>query len=687
LVPLVVWVATMSGAAALWFDVRSGGALGFVPEAALAVAPQRAGRVATLEVEVGQRVRAGHVIATLDAREIDAELEILAAERRRIEAQLGAVRSETEIRQSETVRGLEESVESAELALKAARAARDSKSAALKALSTRLQSLRELVEQRMADRRQLDEVTVEHSALQGEVVTADAMIAQLVGQVASARARRGMMPGDAAVAATEPMRAELSILERRVQLLELRRGETILRAPTDGQVAAIRARPGEVVEAGAPVVTMVGDAPNPARVLVCLGEQEAGKVRLGEAARLYPRGTQGVALAGHVVALGPGVAELPIRCRRDPQVPVWGREVAVALDEPMTVLPGQAFAVAFTGEVDDRSGMSARTVELDAAPAPAAPAPVVKGPPAPAGPTAIAVPPELAARTRIEPSGLLWVDRLGKFVIVSDDTGHQDRGEKAPWLLTMDARGRLDPAPLVIEGLKSVDDLESIAPGPEGSLYVLSSQSHNKNGKRGKPRQVFARVVLEGERARVDGSVHLAALLDAAAPAVRAELGLTDTAALDLEGMTATATGGLLIGLKAPLTSEGAAIVWHMQRPERLLAGEGLAAAGLVRWGEVRLTVEADGAAAHGGISELLELTDGSLLVAATASGADPAQQSGSLWHVAGKPGSAAPRLVREFEGLKPEGLSYDSSGKIAVVFDTGDTAPLWTELPWPPAP
>lgn len=689
-IPLLVWLATMAGAALLWVDLRAGGAVGFVPDAALTVAPQRAGRVATLEVEVGQRVRAGHVIATLDAREIDAELEILAAERRKIEAQLGAVRSETELRQSETVRELEESVESAELALKTARAAREAKSAALKALSSRLAALRDLVEQRMADRRQLDEVAVEHSALQGEVVTADMLIAQLVGQVASTRARRGMLPGDAAVMATEPMRAELTILERRAQLLELRRAEMVLRAPTDGQVAAIQARPGEVVDAGTPVVTLVGDAPGPARVLVCLTEEQAGHVRLGEVARLYPRGAQGVALAGHVVALGPAVAELPIRCRRDPQVPVWGREVAVALDDPARVLPGQAFSVAFTGELDVREDMTEKSVAEELVPAATVPAPApapAASParaPAVAEPTAIAVPAELAARTRVEPSGLAWVDRLGRFVVVSDDTGHEDRDEHAPWLLTMDARGRLDPEPLAIVGLQEVSDLEAIAPGPEGSLYVLASQSRSRKGKRSKARQVFARVVLDGEQARAAGVVHLASLLDAAAPAVRAGLGLAGTEQLDIEGMTATVAGGLLLGLKAPLTADGAALVWHLPRPERLLAGEGLAAAGLTRWGSVRLTVTADGASVPGGVSELLELADGSLLIAATKSGADPAQQSGSLWHVAGKAGLAAPRLVRVFAGLKPEGISSDSSGKIAVVFDTGDNAPLWTEVPWP---
>ncbi|HEY8375857.1 MAG TPA: hypothetical protein VIK91_05170, partial [Nannocystis sp.] len=38
---------------------------------------------------------------------------------------------------------------------------------------------------------------------------------------------------------------------------------------------------------------------------------------------------------------------LPPRCRRDPSIPEWGREVTVTLDRPAPLLPGQSFSVAF----------------------------------------------------------------------------------------------------------------------------------------------------------------------------------------------------------------------------------------------------------------------------------------------------------------------------------------------------
>jgi hypothetical protein len=149
--------------------------------------------------------------------------------------------------------------------------------------------------------------------------------------------------------------------------------------------------------------------------------------------------------------------------------------------------------------------------------------------------------------------------------------------------------------------------------------------------------------------------------------------------------MTATAGGGLLIGLKQPLDAEGHAPLWHLPRPDALLAGESPTAAGLRRIGAVSLQVEADGESRPGGISELLELPDGSLLIATTASGADPPRQDGGLWHARGPDDLAGARLVRRFPGLKPEGLALAPDGAaVVIVFDTGAAAPQWMELPWP---
>jgi multidrug resistance efflux pump len=360
--PWLIWLGTAGAVATLWQTVHDGAARGFDEGLVHDVAAPQAGAIATLLVGVGQRVHAGQVVATLDARELAVELEILAAETRRVEAELLAVAAETRARVGETSRGVEASVGAAERALAVARADREVRVDELSAMRAQASALAELVELRMADRRELDALAVQHAPRKRELQTDQALIAQLANQATAARARRDDLPRDRVELATEPLRAELAVLRGREQLLALRQAALSLRAPADGEVTALHLRPGEVVAAGAPVLSIAASGllrdPSAVRVLVCLGELQAARVQPGEAALLTPSGPGGRALAAHVTHLAPQVAELPLRCRRDPQVPEWGRAVHVALDDPATLVPGQSFSVVFQGRPWPRAGLA-----------------------------------------------------------------------------------------------------------------------------------------------------------------------------------------------------------------------------------------------------------------------------------------------------------------------------------------
>jgi multidrug resistance efflux pump len=686
--PWAVWLGTMGAAVWLWPGVHGGSARGFVEAIDHAVAAAQTARIESVLVSAGQRVRAGQVVATLDAKELGAELEILAAERRRVEAELGAVTSDTELRIGDTSRQIAESLEANERTLQTTRAARAVHAAEFTALSRQLAVLQGLVDKRMADRRELDDVAVKHAGLKKELQVADALIAQLVAQIAAARGRREAVPTDATERATEPLRAELAVLRRQEQLLMLRKEALTLRATGDGEVTVVHLRPGEVALAGATIVTIATSTPAPGqpRVFVCLDETQAGRVQPGEAALLYPLGPGAPAVPAHVERLDPEVSELPVRCWRDPKLPEWGRAARLVLDGPAPLLPGQGFTVAFQGHRSQHAGEALAPLVASASVDQArAPSRAYATAAAPASPLPMALPPALLARSRFEPSALLWSPRLERFVVVSDDTGLADVTDHAPWLFTMDVRGRVDPEPLVIAGIDKLSDLESIAPAPDGGLYVLASQSRSRKGKRPPARQRLVHVALAPGGARASAVVALAGLLDGAGRETLADLGLKSSADLDIEGMTVTATGGLLLGLKAPLGPRDDAQIWHLERPDALLAAGDLAAGQLKLWGRVPLTVSADGATAPGGISELLELPDGSLLISATATGPEPTRQDGALYHVADRAGLAQPRLVRSFPGRKPEGLARSGSGDaIVIVFDAGAEAPLWMEQPWP---
>lgn len=693
LFPFAVWCTVMGTAAWLWRDLHTGAALGYVEGVAYNVTSLEPGRIASLSVSPGQHVRAGEVIATLDSSALDAEIQSIEGERLRVEAELLAAASQSRLEVGETSRNIEESVDAAEVARQTARAERSVSVAELAALDAQIETVRDLVDKRMADRRDLAALAVEQAGLRKEIQVADGLIRQLDAQAAAARARRDGIPLDAGVKATQPLRAELEVIKGMREVLAVRKESLTLRAPGPGEVSAIYLRPGELVVEGSVVMTINGPAElggtGPAVVYVCASEAQSAPVRVGEAVALSPPQGGAAVLTGHVDRLAPAVTLLPERCWKDPRQPLWGRGIYITVDDGVTLLPGQSFAVDFTGEISPHATVRPTTPAVSQATPPAnmpasitAPAPAANPPHE--RPVALPVPSALLAATRFEPSGLVWSEARDRYLVVSDDTGHEEVDEHAPWLFAMDATGALDPSPIRVGGIEKWSDLESIAAAPDGGVYVLSSQSFSKKGKRSAARQVFAHVAITASAADVTASISLAKALDRAGAQTLAALGLDDTASLDIEAMTPTREGGLLLGVKSPVAETGAAI-WHLAQPDALLAGGSVAEAGLTLWARVPLTVRADGSDVQGGIAELLELPDGKVLVATTAATGDPKSQDGAVFVIDGRVGAGTPTLVRSFPGLKPEGLARTKAGDaVAIVFDTGVQTPRWMELRWP---
>lgn len=448
----------------------------------------------------------------------------------------------------------------------------------------------------------------------------------------------------------------LRVVDIELEALAARREALLLKAPADGVVESIDARPGDAVGAASPVATIVSS--DTRHVVACIPEARVDDVAIGTTATV--RAAVGAReIAGAVESLTPAVAPLPERCQsalvKQAQL---GRVAVLALDEPAAALPGQTTLIAFG---------TARRQAGSAAP-----------PPAAFAPSLIDLPPEILAASRFEASGLVWVAALDRYVVISDDTGlASDR--KPPWLFTMSRRGAVDPEPITIENVAELDDVESIAAGERGALWLAASQSVSDKGNRPRAREVIARLVPTATGYKLDAKVHLASLLAEAPAATRAALGVPDLAALDIEGM-AYAGGALYFGLKAPVDGEGRALIWKAAAPDRLLAGD-LAGAQLAIVARVKLAAEVDGREVPGGIADLLVIDERHLLIAATASGISAKHQSGALYTVID--GTAA--RVRVFPELRPEGLALaPTPHRLAVVFDRGRDAPMWTELELP---
>jgi multidrug resistance efflux pump len=464
-----------------------------------------------------------------------------------------------------------------------------------------------------------------------------------------------------------PANADSSAIEEKLRVADLeleqlaeRRNSVRVKAPADGIIDSIDVRPGDTIGPSSSIATVV--AADTRRVVACIPETSIEEVEVGSVASV--RSVVGdVDLRGAVESLSPAIAILPERCQ--PPIgkkPTYGRVAVIVLDEPSHLLPGQSEVVSFGG------GKRATPVENTRATTGAAP-------------QMIDVPPEIVSASAFEASGLVWVPSLDRYVVVSDETGRDDT--HPPWLFTMSRRGVVDPEPLVVEGIGQLDDIESIAAGDNGSLWLLGSQSVSEKGKRPKQRELLARLVPSGTGYKVDAKMHLASLLEAAPDSVRAALGVPDMQQLDLEGM-AYRKGALYLGLKAPVDGQRRAQIWRVAAPERLLQND-LAGAQVAVWGQVALNAEVDDKPVPGGIADMLFLSDTQMLVTATASGINAKHQAGALYSVTGSGGSLRAVQVRAFPELRPEGIALGPDPhRLAIVFDRGHHAPMWLEIDLP---
>lgn len=303
---------------------------------------------------------------------------------------------------------------------------------------------------------------------------------------------------------------------------------------------------------------------------------------------------------------------------------------------------------------------------------------------APPAPTAtatartMAVPPALLARTSMpEASGAVWCPELGRYLIISDDTGQKGEGTNhAPWLFAMSKDGALDAEPVPLRGVERLNDAEAICAG-DGVYYLTTSHSPDRKGRDRAERRQLLRLVVDGpgRALRVTGALDLAAALQ--------EAGLLPGPSVDIEAL-AYRGGALYVGLKWPLGGDGAALILRAEGIEQALSAGRLPRERLARFAAARLAVEGAAGPVLQGISDMTFLPDGSLALLGNSPKRMPHDGGGALWQL--RPG-AAPRLLRRFPGEKPEGVTLTADRRaLLIVLDRDRRVPSWTTQPLPAA-
>lgn len=267
-----------------------------------------------------------------------------------------------------------------------------------------------------------------------------------------------------------------------------------------------------------------------------------------------------------------------------------------------------------------------------------------------------------------EPSAAIYLEDLDRFLVASDDT---DEGDQ-PYLFLMDHQGNLEETPILAKGLDKMTDIESMSLGADGSLYLLSSQGLNKNGKEKTERNILAKAIRKGRKITVENYTELrprllSALENSSDPLLKT-MAETYYEELDIEA-SLIVEGRFLVGLKNPQPTVGRAVILDLGSPEDLLSEKKLEPH---IWKTIDFSRGDQEALV---LSDMVKIDDNFYLTTTVEDGT-----LGQLWRFS--PDRDDLTLLASFDSAKPEALAAHLNGTaLLVLFDAGEENALFTHF------
>jgi multidrug resistance efflux pump len=301
------------------------------------VAPLESARIASIHVDVGDRVKAGDIIAQLDTSIVDAENAVQKERiyRARLEAQLDQLSLERQF--SVTLQDAEQELRKAAMDMRLTQVEHD-------AITKEIERLQPLLEQRVISAETMTSKQAKESILRETLALMPDQIDALTAGVNRAKNQKS--------SALERMREmEETVLKaadaegEALKLLNIRRDGYTLRAQQDGIVAQIDQQPGDVVNAGSSIASII--IQGPLRVIGFLPENDLSAISIGTEANIYPTVSSretGV-IPAKVVQVSPAVYSLPERASPIRGQTVRGRQVVLELEKEANLVPGETVSI------------------------------------------------------------------------------------------------------------------------------------------------------------------------------------------------------------------------------------------------------------------------------------------------------------------------------------------------------
>jgi len=238
--PALVVVICVAGIACQRPAPTAARASGYVDATEIRIAAKIAGRISSVSVNEGARVKTGDAIAAIATDDVDLALQRARAERAQAEAQVRLLRAGSRI----------EDIHQAQAQVAAAGADRQAAEAELSAAKADETRFVQLIEKRAGATKQRDDAVARREQAEARVKAAEER--QAAAKAVVARLQAGARPEE-----LDAARARVAGVDAQIATLDHDRGETQVVSPAEGIVTSRLVEPGELVAVGAPLAVII----------------------------------------------------------------------------------------------------------------------------------------------------------------------------------------------------------------------------------------------------------------------------------------------------------------------------------------------------------------------------------------------------------------------------------------------
>ncbi len=275
------------------------------------VATAEAGRIDRLEVQKGDQVQAGQVLAYLDTYDVRrAERDVAASQLAEARAQLAAETTvgNSQVQEASTRVGQIDGPQQAAIA--AQQSAVESLQAELSVAEIDLARFQELNESGAISRQELDRQQATVNSLRADLGNAQATKQRLEqARLSDIRNAQAQVVSARATTTRDQVTSKVDSAAQNLALAEAQLARTIVRSPQAGQVLDVFAYPGEAVSPADGPILALGDT-NQMVVVAEVYETDIGLVKLGQPATITSRnGAFAETLTGTVSEIGLQIAK------------------------------------------------------------------------------------------------------------------------------------------------------------------------------------------------------------------------------------------------------------------------------------------------------------------------------------------------------------------------------------------